>query len=384
MLQKEIKRKKIVIFSFTEQGSSQNRCVRRHLEEKGYACESYAVKRYAEKFGVQPMPDKLQEWIGARWGGFSFLFIGAIGIAVRMIAPWVKDKYSDSAVIVMDELANYVIPVLSGHVGSGVRLAEMIAECIDAIPVITTATDVEGKFAVDVFAADNRLKLTDRELAKRISAAVLDGMKIGIYSEFPLVEIYQPGGDGKNQSLTKKSIIPKELAFCDSPEELAQYPFGIVITESKQAVKEQMKINKNILYLTARPYVIGVGCRKGVSFEKLSIALEQVCRENKIDMSAVSAFTSIDLKREEEAILCLAKKYGVPFQTFSAEELNTIETVSSCSEFVASVTGVDNVCERAARRYCPKGELVLPKQKLGQVTAAIVKKPIQIHFTGTE
>lgn len=366
--------KKIIIFSFTEQGSKQNKRVRRHLLRKGYACESYAVERYAEVFGLQPMPENLQEWIGEKWGEETFLFIGAAGIAVRMIAPWVKDKYSDSAVLVMDEQGIYVIPLLSGHIGGGVRLAGAIAGCTYATPIITTATDVEGKFAADVFAKDNGLKITDRETAKQISAAVLDGETIGLYCEYPV-----------------EGTVPDEVALCRSLDGLTQYTYGIIITESVRKIKNQWK-EKNqgqaapenaskLLFLPVQPYVVGIGCRKGISLETLSLALERVCGENHLEPQAVCAFASIDLKKEEEAILRLADIYHVPFQTYSAEALSEVETVSAGSAFVESVTGVDNVCERAAKRYCPEGNVVVPKQKLQQVTLAIVKKAIQIRFT---
>ena len=110
----------------------------------------------------------------------------------------------------MDEKGSYVIPLLSGHVGGAVELAKEIAEKIDAQAVFTTATDVEQKFAVDVFAKSNGLVLTDRKKAKEISAVVLDGKKIGFYSVFPV--------EGK---------LPEELKLCETEELLRNYPYGI-------------------------------------------------------------------------------------------------------------------------------------------------------------
>ena len=110
-----------------------------------------------DRLCLAPLPEKEKRsaWIGQYWGKEAFLFIGASGIAVRLIAPWVKDKFTDSPVLVMDERAEYVIPLLSGHVGGAVEIAREIAGSVGAKPVITTATDVEQVFAVDVFAADN-------------------------------------------------------------------------------------------------------------------------------------------------------------------------------------------------------------------------------------
>ncbi len=106
-----------------------------------------------------------------------YFFIGAAGIAVRWIAPFVKDKFTDSPVLVMDEKGKYVIPILSGHIGGAVELAEQIGMWIEAEVVHTTATDVQQKFAVDVFARKYHLLFKDRKKAKEISAAVLEGEK---------------------------------------------------------------------------------------------------------------------------------------------------------------------------------------------------------------
>ncbi|MDU7709681.1 MAG: cobalamin biosynthesis protein CbiG, partial [Clostridium sp.] len=178
--------KPIVIFSFTEEGCRLNRKLNALLAKAGYKCGSYTTERFAAGFGMKTMDQDLKQWIGERWGRCSFLFIGAAGIAIRYIAPWVADKYRDSAVLSMDEKGGFVIPLLSGHVGGAVRLAMLIAEQTGAVPVVTTATDVQNKFAVDVFAKENHLHIGSRRLAKEISAAVLEGKKIGFYSAYPV------------------------------------------------------------------------------------------------------------------------------------------------------------------------------------------------------
>lgn len=125
---------------------------------------------------------------GVDEGGFSAgrcsYFVGACGIAVRSIAPYVRDKFQDPAVVCVDEAGQFVIPLLSGHVGGANRLAEMVASGIGAVPVVTTATDVEKKFAVDMFAKDHGFAITDRKLAKEISADILAGEPVGVFSDF--------------------------------------------------------------------------------------------------------------------------------------------------------------------------------------------------------
>lgn len=350
--------RRIVIISFTEQGSSLNRELNLKLKQQNYACESYAVKRFAAPIGLSPLPSNVKEWIGLRWGNTDFVFIGAVGIAVRYIAAYAEDKYRDSAVISMDERGRFVIPLLSGHVGGGVELAEVIASCVGAVPVITTATDIQGRFAVDVFAGKNGLRIGSRELAKRISAAVLEGKKIGFYSKYPV-----------------KGTLPPDLALCEKESDLQQFAYGISVTGTEGERKAD-----SVLYLVPRDLILGIGCRKGVPYQRIAEAVHSVFQEKGWEAERIGALASIDLKQEEPGILELAEAYGVPFYTYSVGQLGEVEEVSSGSSFVQSVTGVDNVCERAAKRCCPEGSLLLPKQKLEQVTLAVVKKNVEINF----
>ena len=165
----------IEIISFTGQGSS--------LAEK--------IKEIMKVYGnVQVTSGKeknisLQTWTENAFSKAQVLiFVGAAGIAVRAIAPFVQDKFKDPAVLVVDEKGTYVIPVLSGHVGGANAYALQLAEKLQAQAVITTATDINQKFAVDVFAKKNQLFIKDRAWAKEISAAILGGEKIGFFCIF--------------------------------------------------------------------------------------------------------------------------------------------------------------------------------------------------------
>ena len=351
--------KPIVIFSFTEEGCRLNRKLNALLAKAGYECVSYTTERFAAGFGMNPMDQDLKQWIGVRWGSCSFLFIGAAGIAIRYIAPWVADKYRDSAVLSMEEKGGFVIPLLSGHVGGAVRLAMLIAEQTGAVPVVTTATDVQNKFAVDVFAKENHLHIGSRRLAKEISAAVLEGKKIGFYSAYPV--------EGR---------MPEELCVCRCLEELGRLPLGIAVADAGTEIKE----GKNILFLPPRNLVAGVGCRRGTPGARLKEKLEVLLKELGVSLCQIQALASIDLKRDEAGLLELAQECRVPFATYSADELQEIEAVSSHSEFVEKITGVDNVCERAARKYAPEGVMIQPKIKLNGITYAVVRENTMIRF----
>lgn len=340
----------IVILSFTRRGCRLNTTLGAALSEMGYTCENYAPLRLAVEHDLKALEKDVKGFIGVRWGDCSFVFIGAAGIAIRYIAPWVSDKFRDSAVISMDEKGEYVIPLLSGHVGGAVELAREIAGCVKGVPVITTATDIQNKFAVDVFAKENHLHIGNKRLAKEISAAILEGGTVGFYSTLPV-----------------QGELPEGLCLCKNVEELCKRQLGI-------AVSQDLIDGPGILCLTPQSLAAGIGCKRGTSREALEERLTKVLADLGASVRQIRAFASIDLKKDEPGMRELAKAYGVPFITYSAEELRDVQAVSCGSEFVAKITGVDNVCERAARKYFTDGEMILPKKKLCGVTLAIVRE----------
>lgn len=218
-----MKRKSVRIYSFTGTGSCLALKLAEKLKQEEYVCTGYTVARFAEDKRLQRLNDGWKQEIGASWGEHALVFIGAAGIAIRAIAPFVKDKFTDPPVIVLDEKGTFAIPLLSGHVGGGVTLAKVLAEYTGGRAVITTATDVQKKFAADVFAMENGLIITDREEAKKISAGILEKKNTGIFSEFPLL------GD-----------IPEELTICGSEEQLEGCCGKIVICEKIPEIKNQV------------------------------------------------------------------------------------------------------------------------------------------------
>ncbi|MGL6198202.1 MAG: cobalt-precorrin 5A hydrolase [Lachnospiraceae bacterium] len=352
--------KKLIILSFTREGSKWNKHLQENIQSPQCSCEGFTISRLAAEMNLKVLDENLKSWIGEKWGTVDFLFIGAAGIAIRSIAPWVKDKYSDSAVLVMDEKGKYIIPLLSGHIGGAVDLAYTIAKYTNATVVTTTATDVQNKFAVDVFARHNRLRITDRIIAKNISAAILDGCKVGFYSNYPI-----------------EGVTPEELKLCTRIEELDEYPWGIVVSDD--ADKQHSNNVLNLVPVEKKNVIVGIGCRRGTEKERIQTALNKLLIPYEGSLE-ISCFTSIELKKDENGIKEIAEAYKVPFITYTAEELKKVDIVSEKSDFVKQVTGVDNVCERAARYCCPEGEVLQPKTVINSVTLALVQKMIKIKF----
>ena len=278
----------------------------------------------------------------------ALFFIGAAGIAVREIAPYVKSKTEDPAVLVIDERGRFVIPILSGHIGGANALAKQVAALIGATPVITTATDVNGKFACDAWAAEHDCAISSMALAKEVSAAILTG-DIPAASEVSLPE-----------------KLPEGL-IKDGGGELGIY----IGTHTKEPFAKTLRLIPRIVTL-------GVGCRRDTPEETVFTAITEVLEQHEIDIRAVCRVASIDVKQDELGLLACAEKLGVPAVFFSAEELNAVPGDFEESEFVRQTVGVGNVCERAA--VCAGGRLIVRKTAVNGVTVAAAIEDWSVTF----
>lgn len=313
--------KNITIISFTKKGGDINKRLTDILSESDIT--SYTLEKYRFDNRVKPLGN-LKETVKRHFTDDAVIFIGAVGIAVRSIAPYIKDKFCDPAVLVIDELGRYVIPLLSGHVGGANELANYIGEALSAAPIITTATDINGTFAVDIFAKKNNLLISSRKLAKDVSAALLDNNCIDIDSDIKSIDVKE----------LKKKMNPKNKA-CDIKVRITDRIYdGTVLT----------LIPKNLY--------IGVGCKKNTDADKMWDFVNDIFRLEGLDIRAVKSIGSIDIKRDEYAIKNLANRLNVPFLTFTKDELNSVSGDFFESEFVRKTVGVGNVCERAVCIQC--------------------------------
>ncbi|HEY5585637.1 MAG TPA: cobalt-precorrin 5A hydrolase [Ruminiclostridium sp.] len=339
---------KIKLVSFTKQGGKLCAKLQEELNRQGHCAVGYC-KYYSE--GTKLLDYNIKEFTENSFDTCgAIVYIGAVGIAVRAIAPFLKSKTIDPAVLVIDETARYVIPVLSGHIGGANDLAHTIASILSAQPIITTATDCNYRFAVDTWAVNNRLHIANAESIKHISAAILNGEQVGLYSDFPIE------GD-----------LPEGLSLSSNTR------VGICISLVNKQIFE------HTLQLIPKQYVLGIGCRKNTKYEDLLNFVNMVLMEYNISPHEVEAITSIDLKAEEEALLLLCRELRVPFYTYSAQELSLVSGEFAESSFVKATTGVGNVCERAAIKAC-NGKLLLRKTCSEGMTIAIAKKEWRCKF----
>ena len=309
------------------------------------------------------------------------IYIGAAGIAVRAIAPHLKSKDTDPGVIVMDEKAAYVIPILSGHIGGANALALDMARTLGAQAVITTATDVNGVIAIDSWAMQNHMKIDRIGNIKHISSAVLENRRIKLYTQcrgkFAVLKSEELKAlyEGFEAADSLDSSNPSESSGSDVPL--------VVITDSQSLIEDVRKRFPEALVLIPCVTFAGMGCRKDIDFLPAEELFEQALTELDLDVRAIRSLNSVDLKKDERALLMLAEKYGLEFNSFSAEELMEAElhtdAVMSHSELVSRVAGAGNVCERAAVMGAAMGAtgsefgiyIIMKKTKRNGVTIAV-------------
>ena len=294
--------KTAVILAFSGQGIQTGEKIAGAMEASGAQVRKCAPDRLAPEDweGFPNLKEGMEKLILL---ADTFLFVGAVGIAVRAIAPFVHDKLKDPAVLAIDECGRFVIPLLGGHAGGANELARMLGKRLSAIPVITTATDINDMFSVDTFARQQHLAIVEKDEIKHLSGALLEGKPIG--------------------------ALTPECGFVISGKPVGQ-PFA------------------HTLHLVPQDLVVGIGCRSGVPEEDLYRFVSGMFDEQGWSLYRIRAFASADIKQEEPGLIRLAKQLGVPFLTYSADQLAAQRGDFQTSEFVQQTVGVDNVCERSA------------------------------------
>ena len=291
-------------------------------------------------------PLGLAEWTAAHFSAADALvFVGAAGIAVRAIAPYVRDKSTDPAVVVVDEAGRFAIPVLSGHLGGANDLARAIGRACGAVPVLTTATDVNGVFAVDEWAKHQNCAIPNVEKVKEVSSLLLADGTVRVRSDWPI--------EGDPTS-----------GVCMAAEK----DYNVLLSLRTRG--------KDVLRLVPRIAVLGVGCKRDTPQETIEAALTAMLGKSSLHEQAICAVATIDLKKNEPGLLAFCAAHGWPLYTYSAAQLQKASGNFSSSAFVERVTGVDNVCERSA--VLAAGGPIRWKKVAGNgVAMAVALKPYQ-------
>ena len=337
---------KIAVFAYSRKGCGPARRVIQHFD--GHEIQAYTMERFEEPgFGAIQRPSKI--FYGPIFQRVdAMVFVGSVGIAVREIAPHVRDKSTDPAVVSIDELGTFVVPLLSGHIGGANELALELANALGSTPVITTATDINRRFSVDAWAARNGYVIASLNRAKAVSAEILE-RDVPLKSDYPIV-----------------TELPSGVVLGESGS------VGIRISVYRdEPFEKTLRLIPPILHL-------GIGCRRGTEASAIREAVEAVLKEHNIDRRAIKCAASIDLKQEEAGLLAFCGERKLPVTFYSAEELNAVPGDFTPSAFVQSITGVDNVCERSA--LIGAEELIVKKTAGNGVSVAIAAEHLEVRF----
>ena len=286
----------------------------------------------------------------------------ALGAVVRLIAPLLHHKHVDPGIVAIDDAGQFAISVVSGHIGDANGLAQRCAEVLDAIPVVTTASDVHGTLAVDLLAHTQGWQVEDPSTITAVSAAIVNG---------EAVAILQTCGDLDWWKNTNP--WPSNLLHVTNLQEVSATRFAALLVISDHLIED---LPQDIPTLVYRPptLVLGIGCRRGISFDTLDTFVKATLTAHQLAFQSIALLATADIKADEAALQMLAQRYGWGFETHAVTALRTMTEVPNPSQRVQHLVGTPSVCEAAALLSSNGGTLIVAKQKGEGMTLAVARK----------
>ncbi|WP_181502821.1 cobalt-precorrin 5A hydrolase [Paranoxybacillus vitaminiphilus] len=325
----------------------------------------YYMNKFAkgdeEEKGIQLFEGSVRLLLPSLFSSYrGLILIISLGAVVRMIAPLLKDKKTDPAVVVIDDKAEHVISVLSGHLGGANELTREVAAILQARPVITTASDVQKTIPVDLFGRRFGWVWESEENLTPVSAAVVNEEKVAIVQE-----------SGEKDWWHYDTPLPSNIQVYSSIDEaLKDKPAAALIVTHRILSDREKEILKNGVLYRPKVIVLGIGCNRGTSASEIEAVIQETLHELSFSIKSVKALCTIDLKKDEQGLIEVANKYGWEFVYYSPEELNSVE-LELPSETVFRYTGAYGVSEPAAKLYSGAKQLEVVKKKSGNVTISV-------------
>ncbi|MDR2203316.1 MAG: cobalt-precorrin 5A hydrolase [Nitrososphaerota archaeon] len=358
--------KGITIIAITRHGVKTALNIKQALDQEGLKNSIFASKKYSQP-NVCELEGTVGEFIKEKYSNTdAIVAVMATGITIRAIAPLLKSKLTDPAVIGVDATGKFVISLLSGHYGGANELTKIIAKGIDAMPVITTASDSAGKQSVDELAKKLHLTIENPKSLAPVNATIVNEER------FVLVIV----GYTKKVTHMLENFKVEHVNDCEEAIEIVKnYDAGAVIARESLLIKFE-EFNKPVTLLRAKCIVAGLGCRKDSQSSHLVETVNAALETVNLPAWRIDKFASVDIKSKSTAMLDIAKLFGIPFEFLSVETLRSLNhpELSPDSKLVQEKIGVGGVCERAALIIAGKNSnLILKKTKLHGTTIAIAK-----------
>lgn len=330
---------KLGIITVTKKGVEKALLIKEKLIENNLIEEKHCDIFTMKKFVAEGKEDKtllidgkLKDFFGKIYLFYNtFLFVTATGIAIRTIAPYIKSKDTDPAILSMDEGGNFVIPLLSGHLGKANERAKIIANISKSFPVITTASDVSGKIAVDSFAMKINSKLNSLEEAKKVTSLIISGKNVDIK-------------------------IPQNMEV-ENPE-------GLILISNRKKIEISKIIPQNI--------VVGIGSKRGKEMKYIVSAIDETFEKLNLCKESIKCFATADIKKDEIGIIETAKFFDRELKIIDRKDILKIENNFESSSFVKKITGVGSISAPSAFiAGKKKGKFLAEKLKYDGITISI-------------
>ncbi len=363
-------RKPWAIYAITKHGVDIGKALKEGLPDADlFVSEKFQVE------GAKKLPLPFSPLLADMFPEYDcHIFIISVGAVVRMIAPHLKSKKVDPAVICIDDHAKFAICLLSGHVGRGNAFTDRIAKIIHAEPVITTASDVRGTLTVDILGRELGWTLDDpdRNVTRGCAAVV---------NEAP-VFFLQETGEPHWWPLDKD--LPPGVSFGDDISTVNPNEYDTLLIATDRILDDEFPqhVKESVIY-RPKSLVVGIGCDRDTPFEILERGFLKTLQEAKLSLKSVKCLATIDIKKDEPGLLALAEHYNLPLTMFSPEDLDKVVDLPSPSETVKKHTGTRGVSEPAALLGAGAKELIVTKQKYKEpdqrfnMTMAVARIPFQ-------
>jgi cobalt-precorrin 5A hydrolase len=349
---------KVSIIAITKNGIK----IGLELKKKSATWQLYAPSKFSDdntdvNWYSEPTGGKITELFKS---SDALVCIFSLGAVIRLISPYIKDKKTDPAVLVIDDQAKFVISTLSGHLGGANELAEEIAHTLGATPIITTAADVNKTIPVDLLGRELGWRIDDDANVTKVSAFMVNEEQIGVFQD----------AGARNWWSGK---LPANVTVYDSMTELKNsHSKGYLIITDKKL--EDSEILQNAVVYRPPSLVVGVGLHGDTTKDTILEGMNFCLEKYKLALKSVAKLVSIKKKDDVRGLVELGAAMKLPVQYFEKEELATIE-IPNPSETVAAFEGTPSVSEAAAIKSSG-GKLVVEKQKFPpNLTIAIARIP---------
>lgn len=348
--------KKIAVLAITKNGIEMSLGLKEHFSNfEVFAPIKFSDNNEKIQWYDESTSDKIVKLFKNNDGLICLFSLGAV---IRLLSSHIKDKKTDPAVIVIDDNANFVISVLSGHLGGANELSNEIADKIGATPVITTAADVNKTIAVDLVGREFGWRIEDESNVTRISAFMVNKEKIGIFQNIGKKEWW-------------KGKLPENITFFSNIEDLKNSDCKGYLLITNDQINDEDVMKNSVIYRVPS-LVIGIGLHWDTPKETILNGVNETLEKFGLNQNEIARFVSIKKDKDVIGLIELSEEMNVPLEYIDREELATITTPNP-SKTVQAFEGTASVSEAAAMKSS-NGELIVEKQKFPpNLTVAIAR-----------